>query len=91
MAVVVTAPAPLRTKGGCRTRVDGVRCGHGEHQHRDVGFEGWRVQCAGCGCTAYRDPWPRAAVTVLLGAVVASAGIWWLGLTLFAWWIGASW
>lgn len=70
----IPGPTPVRVKGGCRSRVNGVRCSHPARAHHPVGFEGWREQCAGCPCRVYRDPWPLAVGTVVLGLLLGAAG-----------------
>lgn len=78
-----TLPLPVTpARGGCRTRVGGMRCGHAYGVHEQVGH-GVRERCR-CGCPAFRTPWGELAVdavlivatvvvVVVLGAVIDAA------------------
>lgn len=64
----IVMPRPVR--GGCRSKVDGRRCGHAKSVHLQVGFHaGERHRCA-CGCKAYVSPFERVIVA-LLATIIA--------------------
>lgn len=72
----IVMPQPVR--GGCRSSVDGRRCGHAKSAHLQVGFyAGERHRCA-CGCKAYVSPleWLIVASLALAIALPTAAVIW---------------
>lgn len=65
-------PVVLRhSSGGCRTKVDGVRCRHDQPSHYEVGHSGWRMRCRGCPCTTWRAPFSEPVGDAAIGLGVA--------------------
>lgn len=60
MPMTAVPPLPPRSPMGCRTRVEGVRCGHPPAVHEAVGYKG-AMRCA-CGCPWYRASWRELVV-----------------------------